>query len=328
MPLKLTTYHAGSDIPPLPGNDTFHSTALFRTYEATPGYSPLLIVASLEGQPVAKLLAVVRRSVRLFPPSIIHRCEVFGNGEYLIEGIDREAVFKDMLQRLTEEALRSCFLIEFRNLPDARFGYRSFRSCSYFPINWLRVRNSLHDTPRTEVRFSPSRIRQIKKGLKNGAEVRVARTIDEIKEFAHMLHHVYSWKIRRHFPSREFFRQLALQATDPQRQSRIFIVTYKNKIIGGSACIYSGDNAYLWFSGGMRKTYALQYPGVLAVWKALDDARQQGYRHLEFLDVGLPFRHHGYREFVLRFGGKQISTRRWFRFRWKWLNRVLTWIYK
>ena len=78
----------------------------------------------------------------------------------------------------------------------------------------------------------------------------------------------------------------------------------------------------------MRKTYALQYPGVLAVWKALDDARQQGYRHLEFLDVGLPFRHHGYREFVLRFGGKQISTRRWFRFRWKWLNRVLTWIYK
>ena len=285
-------------------------------------------MASLEGQPVAKLLAVVRRSVRLFPPSIIHRCEVFGNGEYLIEGIDREAIFKDMLQRLTEEALRSCFLIEFRNLPDARFGYRSFRSCSYFPINWLRVRNSLHDTPRTEVRFSPSRIRQIKKGLKNGAEVRVARTIDEIKEFAHMLHHVYSWKIRRHFPSREFFRQLALQATDPQRQSRIFIVTYKNKIIGGSACIYSGDNAYLWFSGGMRKTYALQYPGVLAVWKALDDARQQGYRHLEFLDVGLPFRHHGYREFVLRFGGKQISTRRWFRFRWKWLNRVLTWIYK
>ena len=79
MPLKLTTYHTGSDIPPLPGNDTFHSTTLFRIYEATPGYSPLLIVASLEGQPIAKLLAVVRRSVRLFPPSIIHRCEVFGN---------------------------------------------------------------------------------------------------------------------------------------------------------------------------------------------------------------------------------------------------------
>ena len=39
----------------------------------------------------------------------------------------------------------------------------------------------------------------------------------------------------------------------------------------------------------MRKTYALPYPGILAVWKALDDAKQRGYRHLEFMDVGLPF---------------------------------------
>lgn len=53
------------------------------------------------------------------------------------------------------------------------------------------------------------------------------------------------------------------------RQAKIFIVRYKDKIIGGSACIYSGNDAYLWFSGGMRKTYALQYPGILAVWKAL-----------------------------------------------------------
>ena len=34
---------------------------------------------------------------------------------------------------------------------------------------------------------------------------------------------------------------------------------------------------------------ALQYPGVLAVWKALEDAHEQGFRHLGFMDVGLPF---------------------------------------
>ena len=329
MPLKLTTYYRGNDIPALPGNDTFHSTALFRIYEATPGYAPLLIVASLDGKPVAKLLGTARRSVRLFPPAIIKRCEVFGTGEYLAEGIDREAIFSDMLQRLTDEALRNAFLIEFRNLPDARFGYRSFRSCSYFPINWMRVRNSLHNVSRAEDRFSPSRIRQIKKGLKNGAEVREARSTEEVARFAHMLHHIYSWKIRRHFPSREFFQQLMKHTTHADEpQSRIFIVLHKQRIIGGSACVYSGDNAYLWFSGGMRKSHALLYPGVLAVWKALTDAKERGYRHLEFIDVGLPFQKHSYREFVLRFGGKQISTRRWFRFRWKWLNKVLSWIYR
>ncbi len=327
MPLKLTTYYRGSKVPDLPGTNTFHSTELFHIYEATSGYSPILIVASQDGKPVAKLLAVLRKSSRLFPPAFILRCEVYGTGEYFDETSDKEAIFSEMLQRLTVEALRNSFLIEFRNLENAMFGYKSFRDNRYFAVNWLRVRNSLHNADRVEARFSPSRIRQIKKGFKNGAQVKEAHTQEEIRQFARMLHKNYSSKIRRHFPSLNFFQQLEKQMTESSR-SKIFIVTYKEKIIGGSACIYSDDNAYLWFSGGMRKTYALQYPGILAVWKALDDAKQRGYRHLEFMDVGLPFRKHGYREFVLRFGGKQISTRRWFRFRWKWLNRVLMWIYE
>ena len=281
MPLKLTTYYRGSKVPDLPGTNTFHSTELFRIYEETPGYTPILIVASEDDKPVAKLLAAIRKSVRMFPPGIIKRCEVYGTGEYFNNEADKEIIFSDMLQRLTNEALRDSFLIEFRNLENAMFGYKSFR--------------------------------QIKKGLKNGAQVREARTKEEILCFAQMLRHVYSSKIRRHFPSIKFFQHLENQLTKGQ-QSKIFIVIYKEKIIGGSACIYSDDSAYLWFSGGMRKTYALQYPGILAVWKALDDAKQRGYRHLEFMDVGLPFRKHGYR--------------RWFRFRWNWLNRVLIKMYE
>lgn len=326
MPLKLTTYYRGSVVPELPGTNTFHSTELFRIYEATPGYSPVLIVASEGNKPVAKLLAAIRRSVRMFPPGIIKRCEVYGAGEYFDETADKEAIFSEMLQRLTDVALRDSFLIEFRNLENPMFGYKSFRDNRYISINWLRVRNSLHSIEKVESRFSPSRIRQIKKGLKNGAQVREARTMEETLSFANMLHHVYSSKIRRHFPNINFFLHLESQLKEDQ--SKIFIVTYKEKIIGGSACIYSDDSAYLWFSGGMRKTYALQYPGILAVWKALDDAKQRGFRHMEFMDVGLPFRRHGYREFVLRFGGKQSSTRRWFRFRWDWLNRVLMKIYE
>lgn len=166
MPLKLTTYYHRSDIPELPGNNTFHSIELFHIYEATPGYTPLLIVASEAGRPFAKLLAAIRKSVRLFPPSIIKRCEIYGTGEYFDETVDKEFVFGEMLQRLTAEALREAFLIEFRNLENSLFGYKSFRKNHYFAINWLRVRNSLHSIEHVESRFSPSRIRQIKKGLK------------------------------------------------------------------------------------------------------------------------------------------------------------------
>lgn len=112
-----------------------------------------------------------------------------------------------------------------------------------------------------------------------------------------------------------------------KEMAKIFLVKYKDKIIGGSVCVFSNGNAYLWFSGGMRKTYAFLYPGVLAVWAALTYAREEGYEHFEFMDAGLPFKKHGYREFILRFGGKQSSTRRWFRFRWKWLNNLLCRMY-
>lgn len=155
MPLKLTTYYRGSLIPELPGTNTFHSTELFRIYEATPGYTPLLIVASEEGKPIAKLLAAIRKSVRLFPPGIIKRCEVYGTGEYFDNLVDRETIFSDMLQRLTDEALREAFLIEFRNLDNAKFGYKVFRENHYFAINWLRVRNSLHLVAQAEEWFSP-----------------------------------------------------------------------------------------------------------------------------------------------------------------------------
>lgn len=77
------------------------------------------------------------------------------------------------------------------------------------------------------------------------------------------------------------------------------------------------------FSGGMRKSYPVLYPGVIAVWTAMEYSRKHGYRHFEFIDAGLPFKKYGYRDFILRFGGKQLSTRRWYRVRWKWLNKLL-----
>jgi hypothetical protein len=46
------------------------------------------------------------------------------------------------------------------------------------------------------------------------------------------------------------------------------------------------------------------------------------------MDVGLPFQKNPFREFILRFGGKEQSTYRWFRFGIRWINRLLTWLYR
>lgn len=333
MLLRLTTYKHSGTIPPLPGNDVFHSTALFQIFEQTPGYFPTLLVASADNIPIAKMLCITRRSFRL--PTIADRTYVYGIGEYFIptsganksrtQDISREQVFNEMLTYLTQKLNNHAFTLEFRNIEEPLFGYRYFRENGYFPIRWLRVRNSIHHDS-IDKWMSNSRKRQIHRGLKNGSVISVARTREEVTLFFTMLKKYYSSKINHHLPDLKFFITL-LEHPEGEKFGKIYLVKLKDKIIGGSVCLFSKDTSYLMFSAGLRKSYPLNYPGVLCIWGAMTDARQHGFEHFEFIDAGLPFRRYGYRDFILRFGGKQMSTRRWYKLRWNWLNKLLIKIY-
>lgn len=325
-PIRLMTYRNGSAIPTLPEQSLSNSSELFQVYGQTPGYTPILVVASIDETPIAKLQAVIRQSVRIFPPSLIKRCEIFGIGEYFNDTYSQEELFGLMLEHLTNEVQKDCFLIEFRNLPTALFGYKHFRRNGYFSINWIRVYNSLHNLS-PEERLESKRKRQINRSFKYGVTLQEVQTEEDKNTFLLLLKRNYSSKLRKHFPDTKLF-QLLTQGSTTGNISRIFTVKYKNRIIGGSFCMYSCDRAYLCFSFGLRKTFAWLHPNTMAIWAALIDAYQRGYPHFEFIDAGLPFQKVGYRNFILSFGGKQVSTRRWFRFRWEWLNKLFTRLYQ
>ena len=75
MVFKLLTYYHAYDIPDLPGDNVFYSKEMFQIYEATPGYTPILVVAYKGTKPNAKILSVLRKCIRLIPPSFIPSCE-------------------------------------------------------------------------------------------------------------------------------------------------------------------------------------------------------------------------------------------------------------
>lgn len=317
MPLRLSTYYHAEDIPPLPGSKVFHSVEVFRALQHAKGFVPVLLVAYEEGRVVGKLLCITRRSLRF--RLFFRKTYVYGTGEYFPSSYSREQIFSELLHCFTDLFKDRSFLLEFRNLEEALFGYRHFRRCGYFPVRWMRVRNSLHGNC-IDKWMSVSRKRQINRGLKSGTEMDVARTEEDVHEFFTLLRRYYSSKIYRYLPGIDFFRSLLGESSEC---AKIFIVRYKGKIIGGSVCLFSGKDAYLLFSGGLRKSYPLQYPGVLAVWNAMVYSHAHGYEHFEFIEAGLPFKKYGYRDFILRFGGKEMSSRRWFRIGWGWLNRLL-----
>ena len=323
MVIRLTTYYHSKDIPDLPGTNIFHSTELFRVLEQTPGYSPVLLVAFIENKSVGKLLCTTRRNLRLI--GFTNITYIYGTGEYFNPPIKKEEIFNELLTYFTNRFKDKSFLLEFRNIETPLFGYRYFRQNNYFPIKWLRVRNSIHQHNLGKW-MSASRRRQIANGLKNGATANVAQNENDIREFFSSMKKYYSSKLHKYFPDVKFFLSLLSQPSKKEL-GQIFLVKHEKKIIGGSVCVYSNDTAYLLFSGGMRKSYPRLYPGVLAVWYAMIYAQKQNYKHFEFIDAGLPFHKYGYRDFILRFGGKQLSSRRWFHIRWNWLNRLFIHIY-
>lgn len=323
MAIRLTTYEHAKDIPELPGTNVFHSTDLFRILEQTPGNRPVLLVAFEGDKPIGKLLCITRRNFRLL--GFTEKTYVYGVGEYFNTERKREEIFNELLTYFTTLYKEGSFLLEFRNLEEPLFGYRYFRQNGYFPVRWLRVRNSIHHE-QLDKWMSASRKRQIARGLKNGASIEIASSLEDIRAFFMMLKKYYSPKVHRYLPDFHLFAFFS-EESFPAGMGKIFIVRYKEKIIGGSVCLFSDDTAYLMFSAGMRKSYPLLYPGVLAVWEAMTYAREHGYSHFEFIEAGLPFKKFSYRDFILRFGGKQLSTRRWFKVRWNWLNRLLIRIY-
>ena len=65
----------------------------------------------------------------------------------------------------------------------------------------------------------------------------------------------------------------------------------------------------------------------MTIWGAIKRAYDEGCDHFCFLDVGLPYRKNKLRDFILGFGGKQVSSLRWFRFRYSFINRILSRIF-
>ena len=91
---------------------------------------------------------------------------------------------------------------------------------------------------------------------------------------------------------------------------------------------YHGSDAFLWYSAFRRKSYLMLHPDEVTIWHAIKYAHEKGYDHITFMDVGLPFKKNSFREFILRFGGKPVSTYRWFRCSIRWINSMLSYIYK
>ena len=326
--IKISVISNIEELPTTDNANYFHSRQLFELCHQTPRHRPYMAVAqTADGRVVGHLLGIVRYRTSWFPPYLYAHCRVLGEGVYSPElgnsiPTTREQLFGMLIDSLKQKLQKRILYLEVSHLSTKMFGYREFRRARFFPVHWMSIHNSLHShTP--EERISEKMKKRIDNAYEHGVSTGEVETDEDFTAFSKLLRQHNFLKPKRYVPDDAFFKGIQQRG-----DGRLFVTRYKNRVIGCSACVYSQQNAYLWYAAFRRKSFAVVHPDVLTIWHAIKDAHQRGYQHIFFLDVGLPFSNNPYREFILRFGGKPVSTYRWFHCPIKWINRLLSYIYR
>ncbi len=327
--MRIEIYTSSESLPQLIDGQVLHSPMVFSALEKSKGCKPYMLVAyDSDNRELGHLIFVKRRDIRLLPPVLSYWYTIQGEGVYSPDCTEREKLFASFLQKVFDMFDFRHTFIEVQNIEDSRFAYASLRDHNFVPIRDQRMYISLHSKPPQE-RLSRAYKAHIRKAESHGVEYHCATTYEEIDEGISLLWNYYISKTRRRLPKRQILKEMLVNSDGSlSEKARLFIVTYKDKIIGSSLCLYDKDRAYLAYSCGLRKRYPLQYPGIMAIWAALSDAYSKGYAHFEFLEArALSRLHHNFINTLLNYGGKQVGTLRWYHFKWNWVNKILRSIY-
>ncbi len=323
--ISVSVYNHSEDLPEMEYKNFFHSKSLFRIYEMTAGYFPYMIVVKSETNGIlCHLLAVIRRRGAWFPPYLYTQCRIYGEGDYSDDIENQHELFYAMLIKLTRTMSIRCLYIEISDMSEKMYGYKWLKKCGYFPIRWMEIHNSLHSKSPKELLSDRRIIRHINSGIRNGVTSSTVDSEEEFDQFYKMTKAFYKMRLRRFCPPSSFFRALL----DDKENAKLIVTKYKKKIIGSCAIVFSEGNAYLWYAAYRSKSFPMQHPNTMTLWNALNYAYEHNYSHLFFMDVGLPFHNSIIKDMILGFGGKPVSTNRWFRCSIPWINNILSWLWR
>lgn len=193
--------------------------------------------------------------------------------------------------------------LETRNYFDYSSCKDQFKNTGFEYVPWLNFHLNASELAPMKKSMSSSRLRQIKKAIKNGTEWKEAENIDDVNLFYDILLDLYQTKIKKPLFSREFFTEFY-----NQELGKYLLVHHEGKVIGGIMCpILPGKVVYEFYVCGLDSEYKNQYPSIMATWAAMEYANQNNIPVFDFMGAGSPDVSYGVREFKSRFGGEQVE---------------------
>jgi serine/alanine adding enzyme len=216
-----------------------------------------------------------------------------------------------LLKGITNDLKNKVIYLETRNLND----YTEFKGC-FEGAGWKYVRYldfviDLKDKTLDETLslMKYNRKREINNSLNSGAVYDEAKSPEQVAELYSILKELYSEKVKLPLPELDYFLRLFNSPV-----GKVFVVSHRNKIIGGSFCYYLNNKSiYTLYYCGIRDYDKKIFPTHLAIIAPLEFGIKNDLQTLGLMGAGKPEKDYGVREFKAQFGGKQVENGRFIR---------------
>jgi serine/alanine adding enzyme len=280
----------------------FQSSAAFHFFETVDNYTPQIITIQQKEEIVGSLLFFEIKEGK-GPKGFFSRRSIIIGGPVLKDDLsNKEEIIRLLLKSLNQNS--KSIYSEFRNHFDLS-AYQDIFEEEGFEYNpHLNFIVSVEEDEQKSLQLlNSSKRRQVRKSIKNGASIKVANTVEEVKAFYDILKELYTAKVKKPLPDWLFFKQFFLQ----ENTGIYLLIFHKEKVIGGIMCPIFKDTIYEWYIAGLDGQISNVYPSILATWAPIQYAAQNGLRFFDFMGAGKPDEDYGVREFKSKFGGELVE---------------------
>jgi lipid II:glycine glycyltransferase (peptidoglycan interpeptide bridge formation enzyme) len=158
---------------------------------------------------------------------------------------------------------------------------------------WETIENNIGKHRRKYIRLS----------YRDGVEVELEPTLQQVKEYYTVLQDLYRTKVKMPLQPWSFFERLY-----HMRSCKYLLVLYNNQVAGGSICMtLKGHGVYEWYACGKDGMFRNIHPSSVTKHIGMKYASDNGYKVFDMMGAGKPNEAYGVRDFKAEFGGKLVE---------------------
>ncbi len=286
----------------------FQTPEAYDFYVSLPDiFSPFVVVVQRKDRFMGLCVGYITKEKNLIKQFFSRRAIIIG-GPLIAKDIADEELLA-LLTEIKRQLRRKVIYIETRNFNDYSHWRSLFEQCGfkYQPHydmqidthqSWMEIENSIGKHRKKYIRLS----------YRDGIEVELHPSIEQVREYYKLLQHLYCEKIKLPLYPWSFFEHLYYVPS-----CHYFLVHYAERVIGGSICMsLEKHGIYEWFACGKDGVYKNIHPSSVTKYIGIKFAADNNYPIFDMMGAGKPEEEYGVRDFKAEFGGQLVEYGRFF----------------